>query len=135
MVFENHAGIFHVLVGYSGKEKVLDMSELRVKEYEELSFTDDFMFCKDIISDGKGVRLDVYLEDDANTVFDIEMQTATKKNLPKRTRYYQGMIDLNLIEKGSGYEELKRSYIIFICMQNSWIILPEKAETAPSLNA
>lgn len=72
----------------------------------------------DITSDGKGVRLDVYLEDDENTVFDIEMQTATKKNLPKRMRYYQGMIDLNLIEKGSGYEELKRSYIIFICMQN-----------------
>jgi len=130
------------------------MSEQRVKEYEELSFTDDFMFCKvlenneelckellelilgkkirrinylakqkviDITSDGKGVRLDVYLEDDENTVFDIEMQTTTNKNLPKRTRYYQGMIDLNLIEKGADYKDLKKSYIIFICMQNPFI--------------
>lgn len=72
----------------------------------------------DITSDGKGVRLDVYLEDDENTVFDIEMQTTTRKDLPKRTRYYQGMIDLNLIEKGADYDELKKSYIIFICLSN-----------------
>ena len=122
-----------------------------IKEYDELLFTDDFLFCKvlennedlckellelilgkkirrinylakqkviDITSDGKGVRLDVYLEDDENTVFDIEMQTTTSRYLPKRTRYYQGMIDLNLIEKGADYKELKKSYIIFICMKN-----------------
>ncbi len=127
------------------------MSEQVVKEYDELQFTDDFLFCKvlennedlcrellelilakkirkinylakqkviDITSDGKGIRLDVYLEDEENTVFDIEMQTTTSNNLPKRTRYYQGMIDLNLIEKGVDYRELKESYIIFICMQN-----------------
>ncbi len=127
------------------------MSEQVVKEYDELQFTDDFLFCKvlennedlcrellelilakkirkinylakqkviDITSDGKGIRLDVYLEDEENTVFDIEMQTTTSNNLPKRTRYYQGMIDLNLIEKGMDYRELKESYIIFICMQN-----------------
>lgn len=127
------------------------MCEQGIKEYDELSFTDDFLFCKvlennedlcrellelilgrkirrinylakqkiiDITSDGKGIRLDVYLEDDENTVFDIEMQTTTSRNLPKRTRYYQGMIDLNLIEKGADYKDLKKSYIIFICMQN-----------------
>ena len=36
-------------------------------------------------------------------------------NLPKRARYYQEMIDLNLIERGADYSELKKSYIIFIC--------------------
>jgi len=150
MVFEINLGSFLYLWTFR-KGKILNMSELRVKEYEELLFTDDFMFCKvlennealckellelilgkkicrinylakqkviDITSDGKGIRLDVYLEDDENTVFDIEMQTTPNKNLPKRTRYYQGMIDLNLIEKGSDYKELKKSYIIFICMQN-----------------
>ena len=49
--------------------------------------------------DGKGVRFDVYLEDNTNSVYDIEMQTTLQKDLGKRTRYYQGMIDLNLIEK------------------------------------
>ena len=43
------------------------------------------------------------------------MQTTDNKNLPKRSRYYQGMIDLNLIERGADYNELKKSYIIFIC--------------------
>ena len=43
------------------------------------------------------------------------MQTTENRNLPKRSRYYQGMIDLNLIERGADYSELKKSYVIFIC--------------------
>ena len=61
------------------------------------------------------VRLDVYVEDEKNTVFDMEMQIHVKRNLPKRMRYYQGMIDLNILEKGGDYNELKKSYVIFIC--------------------
>ena len=48
-----------------------------------------------------------------NTVYDIEMQTTRQKDLPKRTRYYQGMIDLNLIQKDMRYSELKKSYVNF----------------------
>lgn len=44
------------------------------------------------------------------------MQVAPKRNLPKRSRFCQGMIDLNLIEKGAKYNALKKSYVIFICM-------------------
>ena len=111
------------------------------KKYEELKFTDDFMFCKilmgnkdickeiielllgvkvknivyleeqkpiEITSDGKGIRLDIYLED-GNTVYDLEMQTTISKDIAKRSRYYQGMIDLNLISRGAAYSELKVS--------------------------
>lgn len=117
------------------------------KQFQQLTFTDNFMFwkvmttnpklCKKIVelilrkkvrkivylnseesieitSDGRGVRLDVYLEDD-NTVYNLEMQTTENKNLPKRTRYYQGMIDLKLIERGSDFGELKKCFIVFIC--------------------
>ncbi|MBR3570911.1 MAG: Rpn family recombination-promoting nuclease/putative transposase [Oscillibacter sp.] len=63
----------------------------------------------------KSVRLDVYAEDDAGTVYDVEIQTADKKNLPKRTRYYQGMIDLRILERGGDYKALRRSFVIFIC--------------------
>ena len=38
-----------------------------------------------------------------------------QKNLPKRARYYRGMIDLNILEKGKDYNQLKKSYVIFIC--------------------
>ncbi len=45
------------------------------------------------------------------------MQTADKSLgwLPKRTRYYQAMIDLNVLGKGKDYTELKKSFVIFIC--------------------
>lgn len=65
--------------------------------------------------DAKSVRLDVYIKDDKNTVYDIEMQATDTKELPKRSRYYQGMIDLQLIDIGQHYKELTRSYVIFIC--------------------
>ena len=64
---------------------------------------------------GKSVRLDVYVEDEHHTVFNLEMQATSRKNLPKRMRYYQGMIDLNILKKGGDYKELKPSYVIFIC--------------------
>ena len=44
----------------------------------------------------------------------IEMQTSNTGNLPKRSRYYQGTVDLNMISSGAEYDELKTSYIIFI---------------------
>ena len=66
-------------------------------------------------ADAKSVRLDVYVKDGKGTVYDIEMQVADTKELQKRTRYYQGMIDLQMIDKGQAYKQLKPSYIIFIC--------------------
>lgn len=59
--------------------------------------------------------MDIYVEDGKETVYNIEMQTTENRNLPKRTRYYQGMIDLNILEKGDNYKNLKRSFVIFIC--------------------
>ena len=54
------------------------------------------------------------MEDDLGTVYNVEIQTTRKKNLPKRIRYYQGMIDLNIIDKGKNYSDLKKSFVIFI---------------------
>jgi predicted transposase/invertase (TIGR01784 family) len=70
--------------------------------------------------DGKAVRLDVYVEDDKNSVFDLEMQASNNRELPKRSRYYQGRIDVSILEKGnrSTYRNLKDSYIIFICLED-----------------
>ena len=65
--------------------------------------------------DAHSVRLDVYVKDDKETVYDIEMQVSNTKELPKRSRYYQGMIDLQLVDAGQHYKKLNKSYIIFIC--------------------
>ena len=63
----------------------------------------------------KGVRLDVYVRDDAGTVFDVEMQAADTKELPKRARFYQAMLTSDQLQRGMSYNELKDSYVIFIC--------------------
>lgn len=66
--------------------------------------------------DAKGVRLDVYLDDEDNNVFDLEMQNLRMASLPKRTRYYQSMIDFEHLSAGDQYDKLPDSYIVFICM-------------------
>lgn len=65
--------------------------------------------------DGKGVRLDVYVADEAHTVYNVEMQATNTGEIAERSRYYQGIIDMELIEKGEVYSKLNRSYVIFIC--------------------
>lgn len=69
----------------------------------------------DILLEGKGVRLDVYVNDDKGTIYNAEMQRGRKRELPKRSRYYQGSVDLDAISKGEAYTELRKTYIIFIC--------------------
>lgn len=71
--------------------------------------------CIDIIYDKKGIRIDVYVEDEANTIYTIEMQTTNARNLPKRCRYYHALTDLDVLEKGKTYNELPTSYVIFLC--------------------
>lgn len=65
--------------------------------------------------DARSVRLDVYVNDNRNSVYDIEMQAVDTKELPKRSRYYQSMMDLQLLDKGEHYKRLKKSFVIFIC--------------------
>ena len=64
--------------------------------------------------ENKGVRLDVYVQD-SNRVFDVEVQNILDDDLPTRTRYYQSMMDIDLLLKGKKYSELKESFIIFVC--------------------
>ena len=89
-------------------ERVLDINISRV-EYPKSQETID------LSADAKSVRLDIYVEDGNETVYNIEMQTTENRNLPKRTRYYQGMIDLSILEKGDNYKNLKQSFVIFVC--------------------
>ncbi len=68
-----------------------------------------------MLYDGKGIRLDVYVADGKKTVYNVEMQARNTKEIPKRSRYYQGIIDMELLEQGAVYKELNKSYTIFIC--------------------
>lgn len=65
----------------------------------------------------KGIRLDVYVKDEANTVYNIEMQIRRLEGdaLFRRTRYYQSMMDTDLLAAGADYDALNKTIIIFIC--------------------
>ena len=67
--------------------------------------------------ESKGIRLDVYVSD-SERVFDIEIQTSIPPFLPKRTRYYQSLMDVDNLLRGQSYADLKESYVIFICTQD-----------------
>ncbi|MGI5117048.1 Rpn family recombination-promoting nuclease/putative transposase [Treponema sp. SP13] len=67
--------------------------------------------------ESKGIRLDVYVSD-PERIFDIEIQTSVPPSLPKRTRYYQSLMDVDNLLRGQSYAELKESYVIFICTQD-----------------
>ena len=62
----------------------------------------------------KGIRLDVYLKDDKNRHFNVEMQVANTE-IFRRSRYYHSQIDMELLSTGFDYEQLPESYVIFIC--------------------
>ena len=66
----------------------------------------------------KGIRLDIYVEDEAGTIYNIEMQTtgaAETAELLRRMRYYQASIDMAILDRGKPYKDLPKTYIIFIC--------------------
>ena len=68
-----------------------------------------------ISADTRGVRFDVYVKD-SSRVFDLEMQVANQGDLPFRARYYQGALDMDMLELGEPVTNLKESYIVFLCL-------------------
>lgn len=64
--------------------------------------------------DSKAIRLDIHIKG-ADSVYNIEMQNVDSPYLPLRERYYADLIDLDFLEKGHDYEELGKSFVIFIC--------------------
>ena len=71
----------------------------------------------DLDHDSKGIRLDVFVKD-INKMYDIEIQAANTTDLPKRSRYYQALMDLDTLKAGQEYKELMDSHVIFICLDD-----------------
>ena len=63
----------------------------------------------------KGARLDLYVEDEDGIVYDVEVQTTDNDDLSLRMRYYQGMLDQTFFPTGADYNEMRKSFVIFIC--------------------
>lgn len=70
--------------------------------------------------DTRGVRFDVYAKSDNRKIFDCEVQTSDKKDLPRRTRAYHIANGLDALSKktlkrSGSYSDLPDVFVIFIC--------------------
>ena len=63
----------------------------------------------------KGVRLDIYAEDENHTHYNVEMQMRKKRALGKRSRYYHSQMVMEALESGEDYETIPDSFVIFVC--------------------
>ena len=63
----------------------------------------------------KGVRLDIYAEDENHTHYNVEMQVRKKKSLGKRSRYYHSQMVMEYLESGEDYETIPDTFVIFVC--------------------
>ncbi len=62
-----------------------------------------------------GIRLDAFVQDDLNTLYNIEVQAVNTNNLPKRMRYYQSLMDREQMPSGEyDYDKLPKTIIIFV---------------------
>lgn len=69
------------------------------------------LFSKDYHS----IRLDIYAQDAEGSDYNVEMQGGNEGNLPKRSRYHQAQMDVMSLPSGSDFNELRPSYVVFIC--------------------
>ena len=67
--------------------------------------------------DSMRIIMDVFLREE-NRIITVEMQTGHKKELPKRSRYYQSVADVSTTPTGATYRNLPDNILIFICTFN-----------------
>lgn len=91
--------------------KIADINYLEAEKSLEPEYT------------SRGIRLDIIVADNRNTHYNLEMQVKNNKNpdtkkhvLPKRTRYYQALLDIDLLQNSQEYDLLPPTYVIFICV-------------------
>ena len=84
--------------------------EVRIGKIRYLSAQDEHKTDPDSMR----IIMDVFLRDE-NRIINVEVQTGHKKELPKRSRYYQSVADVSTTSTGTKYRDLPENILIFIC--------------------
>ena len=98
-------------------EKITVVSEATSQEdpfHKSVRFD---VLVKEALSKEQGVSDAAAEQNDAKPTryFDVEMQMENTGELPKRSRYYQSMCDLDALGNGMSYTKLREQYILFLC--------------------
>ena len=68
-----------------------------------------------ISPEARSVRLDIFSIDEDRAVYNTEMQKQRRADLSRRSRYYQSLVDISLLDPGiPDYSQLNESYLIMI---------------------
>ena len=97
-VEENCKGFLEMVLGFS-------ISSVVVSKEKSMIYHPEY----------KGVRLDIYAEDENHTHYNVEMQVKKKTTLGKRSGYYHGQMVMEALASGEDYETLSDSFVIFVC--------------------
>lgn len=69
-------------------------------------------------TDGHGIRMDVYLDEEDGELFDLEPDNNNGENdvasLPRRVRFYHAKLDAGSLKLGEEYSVLRNVFVIFI---------------------
>lgn len=96
---ETYSGVLEILLGHTVRLKGDSHSEKEIRTMPTF----------------RGIRLDVWGQDEDGTVYNSEMQAVDTKNLPRRSRFYQSVLDAGLLEPGTiDFNQLSDVYLITI---------------------
>ena len=88
--------VLRIILGKPG----LEVTEVNVqKEIENLN--------------GRSLRLDVLARDEGK-LYNIEIQRSDAGCIPERARFHGSVLDATFLDKGSDFEDLPETYVIFI---------------------
>lgn len=68
----------------------------------------------------RGARLDVLAEEQAGTLYHLEIENTDAVDHPRRTRFYGALTDSELLRKGDGYGILPDRRIFYISRTDIW---------------
>lgn len=68
----------------------------------------------------RGARLDVLAEEQAGTLYHLEIENTDAVDHPRRTRFYGALTDSELLRKGDGYGALPDRRIFYISRTDIW---------------
>lgn len=97
-VEENCKGFLEMVLGFS-------IAQVVVSKEKSIVYHPEY----------KGVRLDIYAEDENHTHYNVEMQMKKKTALGKRSRYYHSQMVMEALASGEDYETMPDMFVIFVC--------------------
>lgn len=99
------------------EDKIIHKNILEILLGEKINLLTDVQTEKEFRTSPllRSIRVDVYSMDEKDTIYNTEAQKENKGNLPKRSRYYQALIDVSLLEPGAtDFNALNNAVLIVI---------------------